>query len=265
MNVLFKKLKPLFWFCYSEKVLFLGKGLYSNVKVTKRDSRISLFTGENNYLQTSINSDVKPYGTHLDWYLIAPWFSSNFNKKIPALLILGLGGGAQVKSYNSYYDVNKITAVEIDPLIIDLGKKYFDLNTKNLKTINCDAYAYIETVKEKYNIIILDIFKENVFDSSKNLSVFLSNISNHLTTEGVLFINKLRSDPANNSLGNDLKKDFDTLITLDINFTKFFIATNSPTAPKSQKEITNLLETASTKTSDFKFFRKLKTSSINVL
>ncbi len=265
MNVLFKKLKPLFWFCYSEKVLFLGKGLYSNVKVTKRDSRVSLFTGERGYLQTSVNPDLKPNGRHLDWYLIAPWFSGSFDKKLDSILILGLGGGSQVKSYNKYYYVNKISAVEIDPLIIDLGKKYFNLNDKNLTIINSDAYAYIESAKEKYNIIILDIFKENVFDSTKDSSEFLGNIRNHLAIDGVLFINKLRSDTTNKKLGEDLKEIFNTVITLEINFTKFFIATNSPSAPKSSSAIVSLLETASAKTTDFGFFKKLETENINVL
>jgi predicted membrane-bound spermidine synthase len=264
MNLLSKKLRPFLWFLYPEQTLFEGVGLYSAVRVTKRGDRLNLYTGKD-YLQTSVNTQVNPHGSIFDWFLAAPWFSGNFEGSLESLLVLGLGGGVQVKSYNQIYKVKSITGVEIDPLIIDLGKKYFDLNDANLKTINEDACLFLDTATEIYSLIILDLFKKDIFEKNCQSSSFFHKVCDHLTSEGVLLVNKVLGDPFNQEMTGELKKVFNTVITLRIYKNMFFIATNSPMSPKSSVEARQLLLKALESNRVLRFFRSIKLKDIEVL
>ena len=254
MNVLIHKLRNFFLTLSPEKTLFEGIGLYSKVRVTKTGDRLNLYTGEN-FLQTYYNSRVNPQGNYFDWYLILPWFSGIFRGNIESLLILGLGGGSQVKLFNRVYNVKNITGVEIDPLIISLGKQYFDLNEANL----------IDTARQKYSHIIVDNFKENVFDVNCQSPSFFEKIHKHLTTDGVFLLNKLKDDPSNTNVKKELKDFFETVVEINIFYNTFFIATDSATAPKNAADVRHLLLKASELNKALKFFRLLKMQSINVI
>lgn len=264
MKNLFKVLKQYIWFLYPENTLFAGNGLYSKVKVTKKGDRINLYTGES-YLQTSINTQIDTCGFIFDWYLVAPWFSGYFNGELDSLLILGLGCGAQAKIYNKVYKVNKITGIEIDPLIIELGKKYFDLNDVNLSTINDDAYLFPDKTTATYSHVIVDVYKKNMFDKNCQSLLFFNKIRSKLSSNGTLFINKLRDDPDNNEVSKILKSLFNVVVTLDIYCTKFFVATNSNNAPKNAKAVKQLLLETSKSYPKLRFFNSINITNINVI
>lgn len=251
-------------FLNKEQVLFEGSGLYSVVKVTKNGSRTNLYTGKA-YLQSSVDFRPVLYGTLFDWYLAAPWYSGSFDGKLNSLLILGLGAGSQVKSYNRIYNIKNITGVEIDPLIVDLGKKYFDLNYDNLETINVDATSFLDSNTNVYDQVILDPFKEDTFEKKCQSPAFLRKISNHLSNNGVLLVNKVFGDPSNGELGVELRKVFSTVLTLRIYNNIFFISTNSASAPKSSSETSQLLLNASKLYPELRFFRSVNIRDMRVL
>ncbi len=246
------------------QVLFEGPGLYSVIKVIKKDGRINLYTGKG-FLQSSISRRETLRGGHSDWFLAAPWFSGNFECNLDSLLILGLGAGSEVPLYNQVYEVKKITGVEIDPLIIDLGKKYFGLDIPNLKVINGDADLFLDTTKDTYNQVILDTFKEDIFEKNCQSSPFLHKIRSHLTSDGVFFVNRVSGDSSNREMERELKKVFNTVVTLRIRNNIFFIATNSLRAPKTSVGVQQLLLKASESHPALGFFRTLKSKDIKVL
>src|SRR5689334_14469212 len=54
------------------------------------------------------------------------------DEQIKSVLILGLGGGTVAKLVHKNWPKAKIIGVDIDPIIIELGKKYLGLNDKNI-------------------------------------------------------------------------------------------------------------------------------------
>ncbi len=58
---------------------------------------------------------------------------------IHSILVLGLGGGTLAKLLRKKYPDAKITGVEIDPIMIELGKKYLDLDKYNIDIKIADA------------------------------------------------------------------------------------------------------------------------------
>ncbi|GAA4272390.1 spermine synthase [Aquimarina gracilis] len=76
------------------------------------------------------------------------------------ILVLGLGGGSIIKSLrNTFNHKGKITAVEIDQVIIDIAKNEFGISSiPNLEIICDDAFSFINNCDKEFEIVIVDIF-----------------------------------------------------------------------------------------------------------
>ncbi|MBM4437995.1 MAG: fused MFS/spermidine synthase, partial [Actinobacteria bacterium] len=64
-----------------------------------------------------------------DYFLLAPFFGLASPAPMDAALIVGLGGGTVSKQFTAIFGPGvRIDGVELDPAIIALGRKYFDMN-----------------------------------------------------------------------------------------------------------------------------------------
>lgn len=79
-------------------------------------------------------------------------------------LILGLGGGSVAKIIRKYWPDSKITGVEIDPVMIELGKKYLDLDKYkvDIKIQDARKFAF-----KNYDLIIVDTYIGDKFINLK--------------------------------------------------------------------------------------------------
>ena len=83
------------------------------------------------------------------------------------VLIVGSGAGNDVAAANRF-NIKNISAVEIDPVIANLGKKLHPekpYNNKNVEIIIDDARSYINKTNKKYDVIVYGLL-----DSQMNLS-----------------------------------------------------------------------------------------------
>ncbi len=143
---------------------------YQNVSVKFNNDQASPITVQSNnlWLQTPINLSNNFYqkinsGWH-EFYII-PYISTqkNFSK----ILIVGSGTGNDVatalRSTNAVID-----AVEIDPLVADLGVKFHPekpYSNKRVKLTINDARNFIKETQNKYDLIVYSLL-----DSHANLS-----------------------------------------------------------------------------------------------
>ena len=87
--------------------------------------------------------------------------------KLNNVLIVGSGAGNDVAAANRF-NIPNISAVEIDPVIAELGKKLHPenpYNNKNVDIIIDDARSYINKTSKKYDAIVYGLL-----DSQMNLS-----------------------------------------------------------------------------------------------
>jgi protein-L-isoaspartate O-methyltransferase len=82
-------------------------------------------------------------------------------KAMQSVLVLGVAGGSVIKTLVDEIKYGgKITGVEIDPEVIQLANKYFSLDQiPNLKIVIGDAFEFVLKTHEKYDLIIIDIFR----------------------------------------------------------------------------------------------------------
>ena len=126
-------------------------------------------------------------------------------KKLKNCLILGLGGGTVAKLIRKYWPESEITGVEIDPMMIELGKKYLGLN--NTKVIIQDAYEFIKKNKEKYDLVIVDLYIGDEFPEKFEKEEFLNKLTkNELVIFNRLYFAEKRKEAV--KFGNKLEKIF---------------------------------------------------------
>ncbi len=123
-----------------------------------------------------------------------------FSENLPNLsldsriLILGLGAGTSAKILTNKFGPVPIDGVEIDPMIVELGKKYFYLNEPNIKVFTKDAREYVRKLNGKYDVIYVDLFHGDKTPKFLSEKPFLVKIKEHLNLGGVVVINKICND-----------------------------------------------------------------------
>lgn len=86
-------------------------------------------------------------------------FNSLTIKQYSNILVLGLGCGSAIKPLRKKFPDCHITGVEINPEMIEIGKKYFNLNKiSNLKIKICDAKKFVSQTKQKFDLILVDVY-----------------------------------------------------------------------------------------------------------
>jgi predicted membrane-bound spermidine synthase len=108
------------------------------------------------------------------------------NKALNTALIIGYGGGALAKVFeNRPFQVD---GVELDQRIIDVAKTYFGLNP-NTKLYRADGRTYISRCEEKYDVIVLDVFKGENLPFNLFTAEAFTQIKRCLKENGILIIN----------------------------------------------------------------------------
>ena len=107
----------------------------------------------------------------------------NPNIEIRKILILGLGGGTLSKLIKNKWPEAKITGVDIDPIMIELGEKYLDLQAN--KILIQDAS---KVVSGKFDLIIVDLYNGDKFPEKFESEKFIKSLSKNK----LVIFNRLR-------------------------------------------------------------------------
>lgn len=79
---------------------------------------------------------------------------------VQSVLLLGMGGGCIISSLKNRYNCHApVTAIELDPMLIDIAEKEFGVvESENLSILEADAFQYITNTKDSFDLVIIDIF-----------------------------------------------------------------------------------------------------------
>ncbi|MBO9584597.1 MAG: fused MFS/spermidine synthase [Flavobacterium sp.] len=116
------------------------------------------------------------------------------------ILLLGVAGGSVVKTLvNEIEYKEKITGVEIDPDMIQIANEYFNLNEINqLEVVIDDAFEFVLKTKDKYDLIIIDIFEDTHMPNFLFEKFFVDRICTILKDDGFVLFNTMILDEAHN-------------------------------------------------------------------
>ncbi|SNR90635.1 spermidine synthase [Flavobacterium sp. ov086] len=116
------------------------------------------------------------------------------------VLLLGVAGGSVIKTLVDEVEYKgKITGVEIDSEMIQIANEYFNLNQiKQLDVIIDDAFEFVLKTKEKYNLIIIDIFEDIHMPNFLFEKFFSERVCSLLKDQGFVLFNTMILDEAHN-------------------------------------------------------------------
>lgn len=126
-------------------------------------------------------------------------------ENIKSVIIFGLGGGTIVKIVKKYWPGAKITGVDIDPQMIELGKKYLNFDARGVEIKVGDASRFTD---KAFDLAIVDLYNGDNFPAKFASSVFIK----ALTKNRIVIFNRLyykRKKDEALEFGNKLKKFFD--------------------------------------------------------
>jgi spermidine synthase len=111
--------------------------------------------------------------------------------KVESTLVLGAGAGSiPAIIYKELGLTPKIDAVEIDEKVIELGNKYFGLNQySNLNIIIDDAMNFVKSTNNKYDLILVDLFKGIDVPEAFLSQYFFEQLKSILNENGELLFN----------------------------------------------------------------------------
>lgn len=141
---------------YKDKVVFEKQSKYQRIVITQWKNDYWLYINGNQQLSTI---DEDKYHEPL----IHP--ALNIIKERKHILVLGGGDGCAVREILKYPDVEKITLVDLDSVMTNLGKYNPILRELNkdafhnpkVEIINTDAFNFMEKGKQYYDAIIVDL------------------------------------------------------------------------------------------------------------
>ncbi|HEY5043559.1 MAG TPA: fused MFS/spermidine synthase [Verrucomicrobiae bacterium] len=136
---------------------------------------------------------TNPLTGHFEYteYFQMPWL---WNHDIKRVLMEGLGGGSTPRAYQHYYTNVMVDVAEIDPVVVEVAKKYFNVvETPRLKIHITDGRVFLRQTTNIYDVILMDAYSTTRYGSSlpRQLTTkeFFTLASQHLSTNGVLAYN----------------------------------------------------------------------------
>lgn len=151
------------------------------LELTVINGRTVLDTSNTNYSYGSLQRVLKFSLEHTD--------VSHANN----VLLLGLGGGCVLKTlWNEFNYKGNVTAVDIDPVIISVAEKEFGILPDGKTKIICaDAYDFVKEDMDKYDLIIIDLFIDNIVPEKFLQQEFWKDVLKKVNNDGTIIFNTL--------------------------------------------------------------------------
>jgi spermidine synthase len=134
-------------------------------------------------------------------------------RKPEKVLILGFGAGSVASILLEELALGcRITAVEKDPEVIRLGRKYFDTGRfGGLELICEDAAAFVAGDENTYDLIVADVYVDFEVPASCETMAFVSDLCRCLAPGGMVMFNKLVYHYKARKEADELERKFRTL------------------------------------------------------
>ena len=201
-----------------DKVLYEKKSPYNTIFVTEDDRGMRTLQFERYGARQSVMKVGDP--DHLELpYARFMLVGLALHEKPQRVLILGLGGGTIPTFLHRHYPRMPIAAVDIDPEVVNVAKKFFAFREdERMRAHVDDGRRFIEACKKPYDVIFLDAFgTENVpYDLATR--EFLQAVRRAVSPKGIVLGNiwGRGSNPLYDSMVRTYQSVFEQLYVLEV-------------------------------------------------
>ena len=126
-------------------------------------------------------------GDYWDGMLVDPLLAIG---RLPrSVAILGDAAGTTARAFGHYMPQTGVDAVELDGRLTEIGRRYFDLSGPRLRTITADARPYVETTGRRYDVILVDAYRQPYIPFYLATHEFFSRVRDRLNPGGAVVVN----------------------------------------------------------------------------
>jgi spermidine synthase len=94
------------------------------------------------------------------------------------------------RAFGRLYPRTRVDAVEIDPVLLDLGRRHFDLGGPRLHAYAEDARPFLRRMTgARYDLVVVDAYRQPYIPFYLTTREFFALVRDRLTPRGVLAIN----------------------------------------------------------------------------
>lgn len=176
--------KKLFSYIIPVNIHKQNSSISKNIEITWTNGELVLDSKNTNYSYGSLQRILRKGLKNIGYGRIL---------EMRNILVLGVAGGSVIKTLSEEIKFKgKITGVEIDSEIIKIANSYFHLNQiENFEVIIDDAFEFVLKTKEKYDLIIIDIFQDTTMPNFLFEEFFQNRTCYLLKEKGIILFNTM--------------------------------------------------------------------------
>jgi 2-polyprenyl-3-methyl-5-hydroxy-6-metoxy-1,4-benzoquinol methylase len=184
-------IKKFFSYLIPIKIYQAKSALSKSIEVTWANGELVLDSENTNYSYGSLQRILRLGLKNIGYDKIVP---------MEHILVLGVAGGSVIKTLvDEIKFQGKITGVELDSEIIKVANTYFKLDeVKNLEIIIDDAFEFVLKTKDKYDLIIIDIFQDTTMPNFLFETFFTNRVCFLLKNNGFILFNTMLLNESQN-------------------------------------------------------------------
>ncbi len=216
--------------------IFEQESAYNYIQVIEKNGYRYLRLNEGQGIHSEWNASDLNYGGPWQEFLVAPFFNTPLYQvsQVKSMAIIGLAAGTVARQATAVFGAIPIDGFEIDPAIIEVGRKYFGMTMPNLNAIAEDGRVGLARSNKTYTVIAVDAYRPPYIPPHMTTQEFFNSAKEHLTADGVLVVNVGRS-PIDRTLVDQIASTIQTvfpsvyLVDVPGSFNTMIYATMQPT------------------------------------
>ena len=172
-------------------LVYETESAYNYIQVLRQNGYTMLRLNEGQGIHSIYQPGQYNFNGTWEQVLSAPFFNPApiSLSDVTDMAIVGLAAGTTAREAAAAFPNIQIDGIEIDPVIVDVGRKYFDMNEPNLNVIIQDGRWALSHSTKKYDIISIDAYRPPYIPYSLTTQEFFQIVHDHLKENGVMVIN----------------------------------------------------------------------------
>jgi spermidine synthase len=193
--------KRILSYLFPIKIYQKKSSFSKNLEVTWNNGQLVLDSKNTNYSYGSLERILRKGLLYIGFDRI---------RKFENILVLGVAGGSVIKTLTQEVKFKgKITGVEIDDMAIEIAQKFFQLqDIPYFQLIQDDAFEFVLKTKEKYDLIIIDIFQDTKMPNFLFEDFFINRINFLLQVNGFILFNTMVLNKKNKERNKNYRTKF---------------------------------------------------------
>jgi spermidine synthase len=180
------------------RVLYEAETTHQYARVVERpDGSRALELNEGQAVHSLYRPGTYLTGDYWDGHLYLPFAAARNLHRTPyrgsmqlgRIAILGNAGGTVARAYGHFFPHTAVDAVEIDPELTELGRRFLDLRNPRMRVFAEDARPWLERSAGGYDAIMVDAYRQPYIPFYLATREFFELARDRLAPAGLVIVN----------------------------------------------------------------------------